>query len=246
VVEMENTLSDDFKKFFLIRFTEELIKHSAKKDITKLQKIIELNENKTELIKQPELEQPKEQIQMRKIGVTSEAAIKPKPIITPITRPAQRPALFIPEPKLPAHLEYLRPIPTAGIEIDLLKLNPLIKDPAVRVIEGNPDEKVKVTLPMGTRDTDIILSKEDIDRIIDKFSQISKIPKAEGIYRVVAGNLILSAIISDMVGSRFIIRKIIAPIANQPQYPKPNFSAINRPITNRPTIQPIINRNNLR
>ena len=112
---------------------------------------------------------------------------------------------------MPSHLEYLKPIPKPGIDIDLFKLNPLIKDPAVRLIEVNPDEKVMVIGTMGTKPTDIILNKEDIDRVINKFSGVSRIPTNEGIYRVIAGNLILSAIISSVIGSKFVIKKMVYP-----------------------------------
>jgi type IV secretory pathway ATPase VirB11/archaellum biosynthesis ATPase len=100
------------------------------------------------------------------------------------------------------------PSANAEIEIDLGKLNPLLKDKGVRIIDGSPDEKVRIMGSMGTRITDIFLTKEDIDRIIGKFSEMSKIPTNEGIYRVVVGNLILSAIISEVVGSRFVIKKM--------------------------------------
>ena len=112
---------------------------------------------------------------------------------------------------MPSHLEYLRPVPGPNVEIDLSKINPLIKDPAVRIIEGNPNERVIVNGSMGTRPTSILLNKEDIDQIINKFSETAKIPVNEGIYKVVVGNLILSAVISEVVGSRFVIRKIILP-----------------------------------
>ncbi|MCK9595790.1 hypothetical protein M0R19_01240 [Candidatus Pacearchaeota archaeon] len=236
---MENTFSNEFKRFFLIKFTEELIRQSAKKDIIKLQEIIELKEEKK---RKKIVPQKKEQIKLKTPELISNKAIKPKPIIRPATQQIMQPSLLIPEPKLPSHLEYLRPVATSGIDIDLMKINPLIKDPAVRVIESNPDEKVKVTGAMGVRETGIILSKEDIDRVIDKFSQISKIPKAEGVYRVAVGNLVLSAIISDTVGSRFMIKKMLAA-TNQPQFPKPNPPIPRNPIINRPMIIP---RNNLR
>lgn len=202
---MEESFSDEFKRFFLIKFTEELINHSAKKDILNLQRIIELKERKKigkKILKQ-RLDL-KERIKPKRIEISKYPSVKTKQI-----KQITRQSLFIPEPKLPSHLEYLKPIPTTNVEIDLLKINPLLKDSAVRVIEGNPDEKVKVTGTMGTKQTNIILSKEDIDRIIDKFSESSKIPKTEGIYKVVVGNLILSAIISEVVGSRFIIKKMM-------------------------------------
>lgn len=228
---MKETFSNDFKKIFLIKFTEELIRQSAKKDITKLEKIIELKEKRKREKLIPAKREPvfREQGELKKSGVTFERVFgKSKPVIRPVTKQIAKPSLFISEPKLPSHLEYLKPIPTAGIEIDLWKLNPLIKDPAVRIIEGNPDEKVKVTGTMGTRQTDIVLSKEDIDRIINKFSEIAKIPMTEGVYRVVAENLILSAIISEVIGSRFVIKKMA--YNTKQQYPPPPIAR--PPITN--------------
>jgi len=229
---MESELSDDFKEFFLITFTEELIRHSATQDISRLKKIIELKEkNKTEIV--PEIKEkliikPEEEKLITHPEVEKEIPkkifAKPKIIGKQIARQVTRavkPTLFIPEPKLPEHLEYLKPIPNAGIEIDLWKLNPLIKDPAVRIIEVNPDEKVIVTGAMGTRQTGITLNKEDIDRVINKFSELSKIPTNEGIYKVAVGNLIISAIISEVVGSKFIIRKMAYP-AQPYQFPQQN------------------------
>jgi hypothetical protein len=83
---------------------------------------------------------------------------------------------------------------------------------------------VVVTGTMGTKPTDIILSKEDIDRVINKFSEVSKIPATEGIFRVIVGNLILSAIISGVIGSKFVIKKESYPnVYNNQRYP-PYFS----------------------
>lgn len=220
---MVETFSNDFKKIFLISFTRELIRHSKNRDIANLQKIVELEESKRKekvpsdfsVEYTPIKKELREKIPVRPVFIA-----RPKQII----RPASRPSLFIPETKLPAHLEYLKPIPTPGVEIDLSKINPLIKDPAVRVIEGNEDENVIVSGTMGTKPTGIILNKEDIDRIINKFSEVSKIPVSSGIYRVVVGNLILSAVVSEIISSRFVIRKMLSQ-PPQNYYPniKPRF-----------------------
>lgn len=204
----------DFKKFFLLQFTKELIKHSRTGEVSELKKILEKEtyERKEEIKRQ----KVKQVIEKREPFLTLKQKIPlQKKIIKPLPRPVRaRPlVLRIPEPKLPPHLQYLKPTPTTGVEIDLLKLNPLIKDPAVRTIEVNTDEKVMVTGTMGTKSTNIILSKEDINRIIKKFSENTKIPIHEGVFRVVVGRLILSAIISDVVGSKFIIKKMMyAPV----------------------------------
>jgi hypothetical protein len=232
---MELQFSEDFKKKFLFIFTKELINNSGKKDMIKLQSIVE-EKRKIEIPIKKEI--PKQIIQIKpqpifrreisepqkiipkKIETRELAVQQPIQIRRPATRPTQNQILFIPEPTLPKHLEYLKPTassPAENIEIDLGKLNPLLKDPAVKIIEGSPDERVRVMGTMGTRYTDIFMSKEDIEIVINKFSELSKIPTIEGIYRVVVGNLNLSAIISEVIGSRFVIKKISSQQPQQAQ-----------------------------
>jgi len=116
--------------------------------------------------------------------------------------------LRIPEPRLPPRLQYLKPIPTSK-EIDIGKLNPLVKDPMVRMIQCNgPEENIVVDGRMGTKTTGIILTKEEIDEVIKKFSQSAKIPVEEGITRIVRGRLILLAVVSKVVSSKFTIKKM--------------------------------------
>ncbi|MBI2042797.1 hypothetical protein HYT25_00210 [Candidatus Pacearchaeota archaeon] len=123
--------------------------------------------------------------------------------------------LFIPEEKLPAHLEYLKPIPT-GSDVDVGKLNPLVKDPQVNLIEcPGPDGNITVSGSMGTKSTGISLSRDEISDIIDRFSKASKIPVHEGVFKVVVGRLIFMAIVSEIIGSRFTIKKMFAEIPTQ-------------------------------
>jgi hypothetical protein len=242
MLRMEQTFSEEFKKTFLLLFTRELIIHSAKGDVLKLQKIIETAERRRMVPLVPG-QRPllrREGIEPRKAGISVRTIpLKKKPLVKQLASQfPPRSSLFIPEQKLPAHLEYLKPIPVPGVEIDLGKINPLIKDPAVRIIEGNPDERVIVTGTMGTKMTDIILNKEDIDRIINKFSQLSKIPTDEGVYRVAVGNLILAAILSEVISSRFIIRKMTYP--PREQYPAAEQKQSKQPKLITPSVNPII------
>ncbi len=191
---MEDTFSYEFKKKFLFLFTRELVKHSLK-ELAKLRQVIE-SEEKRRFVPMPKI---------------PEKERKEVPVFASAVSPKQVAHLFIPAPRLPAHLEYLKPIPAPVVEIDLVKLNPLVRDPAVRIIEVSPDEKVIVTGTMGIKPTGIILNKEDIKNVISKFSEVSKIPANEGVYRVAVGNLVFSAIISEVVGSKFIINKMAYP-----------------------------------
>jgi hypothetical protein len=72
---------------------------------------------------------------------------------------------------------------------------------------------VYVTGNMGNKKTGIVLSKDEIDEIINKFSEASKIPLGEGVFRVAVGKLVFSAIVSDVVSSKFIIKKLLYPSA---------------------------------
>lgn len=123
--------------------------------------------------------------------------------------PLKKLGLFIPESRFPEHLQYIRPTPTTK-DIDLGKLNPLIKDNMVKIIECyGPGENLIVQGNMGTQKTGIILNQEEIDDILQRFSRETKIPIHEGVFKVVTGRLIFLAIISEIVGSKFIINKIL-------------------------------------
>jgi len=126
----------------------------------------------------------------------------------PQNNPPRRVNLSIPESKFPAHIQYIQPVPI-NKEIELGDINALIKDYKVKVIEcSGAGENIVVQGDMGTKKTSIILDKEGINKIIQRFSKETKIPAQEGVFKVVAGKLIFLAIISEIVGSKFIIKKM--------------------------------------
>ncbi len=216
--QMKQT-TKEFRMFFLLEFTKELIKHSGKAEIFELENVLK-EENKEKEYEKKKLIHTirKSFIQEERDWQIKNKLKQLKPLPKPITvkrniliKPQYKQirVLRIPEPKLPQRLQYLRPTPT-NRQIDLNKLNPLIKDPIVKSIECNgPDENIIVKGTMGIKKTKIILSKEEINQIIEKFSESTKIPIQEGVFKVVFGKLILTAIISEVIGSKFIIRKIM-------------------------------------
>ncbi len=221
--------SQEKRAFFLITFTKELIKNSGEGRILELKKTLE-REVREGIRKEGEIGKPpiskllpstpsmpisKPLISMPTIPTTSliskplRREITPKVIPRPPLKIRPDYVLRIPEPKLPPEFQYLRPVPGER-QVDLGKLNPLIKDPAVKTIECNgPEKRIVVIGSMGVKPTNIILNREEIDEIIDKFSEVSKIPIDFGIYKVVIGKLILSAIISDVIGTKFVIKKMM-------------------------------------
>jgi hypothetical protein len=130
--------------------------------------------------------------------------------------PFKKIRLSIPESRFPAHIQYIRPVPV-NKEIELGKVDPLIIDSIVKSIEcPGPGENLVVQGGMGTKKTGIILTKEEIDDVIQRFSKETKIPAQEGVFKVVAGRLAFLAIISEIVGSKFIIKKMIYEPAPTP------------------------------
>ena len=208
--------SREFRKLFLLEFTKQLIDAYAPEDIAKLEKILKkegkegtiIQKESKELVKGIIHEKEKELKFLEEIRTPLKQR-KPglKKSLNSLRR--IRPVLRIPETRLPQTFQYLKPTPT-NTEIDLGRLNAFVRDPLVKVIECNgPDENIIVHGSMGTKPTNIILKKEEIDEIIKKFAEAAKIPQDEGIFKAAFGKLILSAIISETVGSKFIIRKMM-------------------------------------
>jgi hypothetical protein len=116
--------------------------------------------------------------------------------------------LKISEPVFPITFQYIKPnLPEK--EIDLKRLNPLIKDPFVKAIECNgEDEAIIVEGNIGRKRTDIVLNKVEINEIIKKFSEEGKTPIHLGVYKIVVGKLRLLAIISELISTKFLIQKL--------------------------------------
>lgn len=194
-MELQKT-SEKFKELFLLAFTRELIINLAGGEVLELESKLE---KEKEYIKESVKEIVKEGMHPR----TQE--FKPLPKSFQIQALPKR--LVIPIPRFPARLEYIQPAPTPG-QIDLGKLNPLMQDMTVQVIECHgPGKEVIVRVPTE-RKTSITLTKEEIDKIVNAFSESAKIPVTEGVFRVAAGKMIFTAIISEVVGTKFIIKKM--------------------------------------
>lgn len=237
------------RQTFLLLFTLQLILRSGNR-IRELENIVS-KETKEQITPQktPETTVPKKTVmkpenmgmtksilsqaprQVQKPAPEAEvSAVKPVEIKTPRKEisdvPEKMPerVLRIPEPRLPPEFQYLRPTPIFQ-EIDLDRINPLIYDNAVRIIEcQGPDKPLIVSGSMGRKPTSIVLSNQDVEDTIQKFSSASRIPAENGVYKVVVGRLVFSAIISDVVPSKFMIRKMSAinpaaiPRSSNPNY----------------------------
>jgi hypothetical protein len=56
--------------------------------------------------------------------------------------------------------------------------------------------------------TTIILNEQEVRDLIKKFSEMTKMPISDNIFRATINNFAITAIISDKIGSRFLITKL--------------------------------------
>lgn len=221
--EQTSNFHKNFRTRFLLNFTRELIRNtetykkssieiSVKKFIFEKKEVQRLQEKKIK-----ESIQKVNHVRNLPLGVKSSRnpnSVNPFQSFFSQRANSQRAnssRVQIVESKLPPTVQNIKPIPMQ-VETNLKKLSPLIKDPLVRIMECNgPGENIFVTGTMGRKRTGIILSKEEIDEIIKIFSESTKIPIEDGMNKFVFGKLVLSAIVSEVIGSKFIIKKMGNP-----------------------------------
>ena len=227
---MIDSNSQEYRTFFLKQFTRQLIKNSgtgyifayehlvqkkeAKEEHDK-KKLISVAEQEIYLPKKEKIKQVVHRIEVKKImplQQKQEEPFFPRPqrVIQPTNIGAQQSSrkLVIPQTRLPEYLQHIKPVPSQT-QISLKKLNKLVNDPMVQYIECiGENENILVNGKMGLRKTEIILDKQEISEIIDIFSEAARIPVSEGIFRVAVGKLIFSAIVSDVVSTKFTIQKM--------------------------------------
>lgn len=216
---LKNTQS--YKSFWLKNEVKEVLKGVSERKIVEMPSTAELQEEQAEELKREWVKgivaeklkaETRKISEIKKRDLSTELRIISNPVFrSEMRKPFIRkipPALRIPEPELPETVRYLRPQAT-GEQIDLGKLNILLKDSLVKVIECNgPDENVIVIGIMGRKKTPILLNKEEIEQVLQVFSETAKIPLSEGLFKAAVGTTVISAVVSDIAGIKFVIRKI--------------------------------------
>ena len=94
------------------------------------------------------------------------------------------------------------------------KINSLLNDPAVQMIEClGPEKQILVYKSGVIQNTNIVLSNEEINLLMKELSEKTKIPLISGVFKTALGNMVITAVISDFIGTRFMIqRKTSAPV----------------------------------
>ena len=92
---------------------------------------------------------------------------------------------------------------------NLGKVDLLLKDPLIKIIEcEGPDKELIIKKNGRMYTTKIIMNPAEIKEVLDSFSKEARIPVIIGVFKAVVGDLMISALVSDVVGSKFIITKM--------------------------------------
>ena len=104
-----------------------------------------------------------------------------------------------------------RPAPAAPEKTTILgldKLDKILADIAVQTVEcPGPNKQVLVYKSGSIQTANLSLTGDEIINIMKEVSQKTRIPIMSGVFKAAYGNLVITAVMSEFVGTRFIIQK---------------------------------------
>lgn len=87
-------------------------------------------------------------------------------------------------------------------------LDGLLRDNSVSTIECSGAGKSLSVVRAGQKQmTKIVLNEKQIKDFLEKVSEKARIPLMEGVFKAAVDNFVVNAVVSEMIGSRFVIRK---------------------------------------
>lgn len=107
-------------------------------------------------------------------------------------------------------VEISTPLATSSEIPEILteKIISLLKNPRIKMIECPGSGKPLIVTNAGlTQVTSITLDDEEIKEMMKKISEKTRIPLIPGLFKAAIGSLIITAILSENIGTRFIIEK---------------------------------------
>ena len=207
----------DLRKLFLQQFIQEVLKHATQQKIQLSEEKLEeksilpsleegIEKESTEKIDSPltiKRKMPAPVLQRRPIHqFSSSAPSRPLPYKIPQILLHQRPQA----PKV-----YLAP-PTESWLVNmksLARIQPLLTDQTITTVEC-PGPGMPIMIARGTyvQSTPVHFKAEEIKEIIKEVSARTKIPlNTSGVFTASIGDIIITAVLSEFVGTRFVIQK---------------------------------------
>jgi|GEM_PF-606294 hypothetical protein len=186
-------------------------------------KVIDMSELVAPIEKKVEKFEPK-RIEINKMDMSA--------LVAPIRRPEHKRPVVRPEPVVPQRVPIkqvappIRDAPVTQKPSPIVvgaspegevssegygKISPLLDDPSISTIECEGAGKPVMVIRAGQRQiTRIVLTPEDVKGVLDKVADEAHVPLLEGVFRATITGFSINAVISEMIGSRFVIKKATA------------------------------------
>jgi len=194
---MPSKKQQKIREEFLNTFIETLISTLAPKEIPQ------------EIKKEPpkKIQETQEHKIISPFIKTSPSQNYPSPKKTPLIQRTPLPKMPTPSNiKVPPKQTSTTPVPPSQTTFG--KITAILRDPSVLSVEcPGPNKHILVNRSGVIQTTNITLTKEEIDRVMHEISEKTRIPLITGLFKALYKNLLITAVISDFVGTRFIIQK---------------------------------------
>lgn len=98
--------------------------------------------------------------------------------------------------------------PEKTTEIGIPRLDQLLSDPLVQTIEcPGPNKPILISKGGKIQSANLTLTNDEIKNAMSDISEKTRIPLMQGVFKAAFGNLIITSVMSEFVGTRFIIQK---------------------------------------
>lgn len=197
--------SVEARTIFLLKFTEQLIKNSKGTELLRLEEIIRKKIGLPSLLQIPRqnIDERVREVLTKKPTKTFEEMKEPTKRITPLPQNEQKfISLTVPRPKFQENV----PSPVQE-NINFGKIDALTKDPNVKLIEFQENQKIIVEGGMGRKFTGIELTQSEVKDLLNEFSSKTKIPLNNGVNKIALRNYLITAIVSEQGIKNFLIKK---------------------------------------
>ncbi|MEK6855361.1 MAG: hypothetical protein AABX73_04020 [Nanoarchaeota archaeon] len=198
----------EIQEYVIKEFVRSLIASSAPK-IEKKEFMVPSSRQQVQLHQQvPSFQINPKNIQEKKVVLTpkvvrltpSNLSMQSLPIQR---RPPQRINQFQPNLPPPPQKESAN-----EVKINLGRTAQFLSDPAVLSIEcPGPGKNVLINKAGSIQATQITLSEEEINSLMEEISEKTRVPIVSGLFRAAYKDILITAVISEFVGTRFIIQK---------------------------------------
>ena len=202
------SISQNIRALFLEEFVKRMIisslpiQQKIAKDAVILERLEEASSQppKLEIKKQPEAKQQ-----------ARPAVIYPK-----VLQQAPSPAVMPPRQIIPKAIEAQKVPEKTSLILERLKS--ILADPAVQSIScPGPNKSITITRMGIVQTLGISFAAGEIEAFLKDLSEKTHIPLLPGLFKVIFQNIIITAVVSEFIGTKFVIEK--RPMQTLPPMP---------------------------